>query len=751
MIRHARFEQGKVYRKKSFVVAACVVLILNVFLLWYLNTRVEQEVPLEAYKSVCSDLRNMTEQEKLDFISTHKDMLDGVYYVRTAQVLMAANDDLILSDPETYNRYLPVYESGNYLRYTNDLESEKALFDDLYAEIKSVLGYGEYLRSVQETEGSLSGISIFGGTQQDTFSYRNVKKSAADYGKLTAEHIRYLPSKGITLAMESKVTDLFALLTVLLFVGISVTEEKEKGLFYITRATRYGMAHNMAARLVALLLHSVGIAALLWGTNLLFSGVCVGGFDLTARLQSVSVYLQGALNIRIWQYLLLSVLSKGFVLFGFGAFLVLLAILSYRNFVPPLCGIGLFGLGWLLYQLIPAQSPLAMLKYLNLYGLLRTEELYGAYLNLNVLGFPVSRLALSTILAALFAGVCATTSVLVFVRRDRLKLKKTQLSSLFPSRPHGSLFRHECYKILVMNRGAAVLMLFAALILFGNLSKNYAPSQQEQYYQSFMLELQGELTSEKAQIIADEEARYEQAFAKLEEIHDMVADGAISEEAGDALKAKWYGEVAFYPAFQRILTQYDHITENGGSFVYDTGYLYLLGTMDDSFQSNFLLLTLCFVLAFGNVIAMEYQKNAWGLLAATAGGRRLIVRQKVLVCFVCAAVMTALPWIVRTIHIGNTYPFSELTAGIQNIPHFCSLVINLPIFMVIALSILFQLVSGIMLCGIILAVSQWRKSYLQAVFFSILLLVVPILLSMMGFDAAKYFSLYPLYGWTGLV
>ena len=71
--------------------------------------------------------------------------------------------------------------------------------------------------------------------------------------------------------------------------------------------------------------------------------------------------------------------------------------------------------------------------------------------------------------------------------------------------------------------------------------------------------------------------------------------------------------------------------------------------------------------------------------------------------------------------------------------------------MVIALSILFQLVSGIMLCGIILAVSQWRKSYLQAVFFSILLLVVPILLSMMGFDAAKYFSLYPRYGWTGLV
>ena len=85
----------------------------------------------------------------------------------------------------------------------------------------------------------------------------------------------------------------------------------------------------------------------------------------------------------------------------------------------------------------------------------------------------------------------------------------------------------------------------------------------------------------------------------------MVADGSISENAGDSMKEPWYSELTFYPWFQRIQAQYERILSDGGVFIYDTGYLFLFGQMDDDFLINLLLISLCFSFSFANVMAME--------------------------------------------------------------------------------------------------------------------------------------------------
>ena len=86
---------------------------------------------------------------------------------------------------------------------------------------------------MQGNKASLSGISIFGNQDKNNFSTRNIEKSAEDYAALSDQNIRWMPSKALSVSMENIWTDLFLILSVFLFAGNLIFEEKEKKLFYI--------------------------------------------------------------------------------------------------------------------------------------------------------------------------------------------------------------------------------------------------------------------------------------------------------------------------------------------------------------------------------------------------------------------------------------------------------------------------------------------------------------------------------------
>lgn len=217
------------------------------------------------------------------------------------------------------------------------------------------------------------------------------------------------------------------------------------------------------------------------------------------------------------------------------------------------------------------------------------------------------------------------------------------------------------------------------------------------------------------------------------------------------MKEPWYSEVAFYPWFQRIQTQYERILSDGGVFIYDTGYLYLFGQMDDDFLINLLLISLCFSFAFANVMAMEDGKGLWGLLSATKLGRKRILVQKWMVCSVVSVGVTLLPWLFRGISISSVYPMGEIWAEIQSIPQYREFPVNLPILWFLMLTVLSQLISTQLICAVVLLLSKWRKNYFQTLFLTLLLLAAPLVLAQMGISIMRWFSVWPLYGWTGYI
>ena len=219
--------------------------------------------------------------------------------------------------------------------------------------------------------------------------------------------------------------------------------------------------------------------------------------------------------------------------------------------------------------------------------------------------------------------------------------------------------------------------------------------------------------------------------------------------AGESLKMQRYPVIAFYPSFERVLQQYERISDRGGSFLYDTGWMYLFGSRDNGFLIDLLMLSLGVILSFCNAISMEYQSGTWPELCATKTGKGKILLRKVLVCSIAAAIFTIIPILCRALSISSAFPLHGLGNSIKNIPHYQDFALPVPIFVFLALFVFSQVLSLIAVTLAILGLSYWRKSHIQALFFGLLVFAAPLVLALLGFSFAQWFSVYPFYGWSG--
>lgn len=768
MIRLTGFELEKIWGKKRFLLSCLILLALDVFLLWYTSLPGEDRAGLSAYRVFQEEISDMSEPEKGAYIIGLKETLDGVGFVQEVLMFQGMADEMgealaaqaLESAPGVFEAYYDMYQSGDYLKLTDSLWKEQSLIEELYEEWEKSADYGEYLKSVREAENRLGGIGIFGGGGQDSFSARNVKKSAGDYAGLSDEKIRWMPGRALTGAMENVWTDIFLLLSVFLFVGSLIVEEKEKGLFYITRSTMQGMGKSIGAKLASLFVHCMGMAALLYGANLLFFRITVGFGDFGASVQSVAAWRESCLSVSIRGYLALSVITKGVVLFGFGMLLTALCIGAETVALPYGAGLLFCGVGGILYAAVPAASRWNLLKYLNLTGILKTEHIYGAYLNFDIFEYPVSCMTLSWITIDILTGAGACGSIFLYIKGEKLTFRDRKGLPFSFFRPHGSLLRHECYKIMIADRAAFVLLVFGLLTGYQEWEHSWHMTAQERYYQDIMLRLEGELTDEKEELVLAEQARYQEAFDRISEIERMVADGEIKEETGDEWKAKYQAVTAFYPSFMRVWQQYRHICEEGGNFIYDTGWLSLFGVTGGGFLVNLLMLVCGVVLAFGNAAAMEDTAGAWNLLGSTRKGRGKVLLCKSILCGGAAALLSLVPTVCRGICVSRVFPLRGLKVSVGNIP--ClregfadmgfgwgkTLMASLPVW---GFALLFVLSQAAVLAGaalLVFALSVWRREALGTYFLAALILAVPLVLTLLGFSFAENFSLYPFYAWT---
>ena len=752
MIRLTLFETGKIIKKKSFWIGLIILAVINIFFLWDVNLPKEMEPKLSAYKAFQRDISGMSEGEKSKYVKDMYEKMEGIDFVNEITNLKSMGgmeknigESKLKENPDLFQKYSKMYKENNYLKYTDTLDAEDKFVKEMHREMNAVNSYHQYLEKVKNNKSDLNEISIFAENKRNDFSNKNIDKSALDYKKMDGVKTKFYPSKGVKGAMENNITDLILIMAVFLVAGGLIYEEKEKKLFYITRATAGGRGKSIGAKIFTSLICSIIIAVLLVGENIIFYGLTVGFGDVTRSIQSVYGYMESCLKINVWQYMVLSVVTKAMVMFAISTILIFVAVITKHVFAMYLAG-GLVALvAALAYGLIPAYSTWSWAKYLNFVGILKTQNLYGAYLNLNIAGEPVSRTRLSLIVLLVYIIIGTLAAVIFFLKCNNMECVKTGITLHKRKKVPENLMGHECYKIMIVNSGLIVFIIFSMLIGYKIFSKQYNVSPMEEYYKSIMCKLDGDITQEKEELIKTEKARYDKIFAQIKKVDEMENTGQIDSEKANILRDNLYSEVSFYQAFKRVLKQYDNVKSKKGKFVYDTGYLYILGIKDDGILDIFLLQTLAIIFLFYNTMVMERQKYMWGLLSATAKGKVKIIRDKVVICSLFTIILALLTVIIRIIKIAQSYTLKNPGASVKSIPEYSKMPIGIPVAGWIALMILVQTVVLLIIMAVVLFVSGKMKTPMQVLFILVLILVVPLILMEMKIGVAGRFSLYGIY------
>ena len=112
--------------------------------------------------------------------------------------------------------------------------------------------------------------------------------------------------------------------------------------------------------------------------------------DLSVSSQSVSLFRELAYPISLGTFLTFLTVLRIISFLGVSLlFWIILESLSSAAISILISGL-VFLLEYLFYRLIPVQSAWALLRVINVFSCLDTVNIYGRYLNLNLLGYPVS-------------------------------------------------------------------------------------------------------------------------------------------------------------------------------------------------------------------------------------------------------------------------------------------------------------------------------------------------------------------------
>ena len=186
-----------------------------------------------------------------------------------------------------------------------DCGSEKEITlsgDELSAYIDS---YPELLKSIRENAENYSGLAALSGG----FSAENIRKTAADYGKLTEIKPVIGNNKGFVL-LSGYVTGDILVFAVTLLISAGFCEERKKGLNLLIRSTKNGRGRLSVQRVVIIITAALMSSFIVHFFCYVAAVLSCGDMEIFRPIQSVPEFSLCPYPITISDYLVFSTLLK---------------------------------------------------------------------------------------------------------------------------------------------------------------------------------------------------------------------------------------------------------------------------------------------------------------------------------------------------------------------------------------------------------------------------------------------------------
>lgn len=735
------YELKKVLNKRIFLVVVALCLVINGFLLYSSQNTEENNLRItysDEYGKMLSKYSSMP-------IDKAKKQIDDELFAyeisgRLESLAQADNEELIESytseleeyrknNPEAYKKAVEMSESGEESFWKNSFHY------DISRQIEYINSYPDFISEMYDRAKAQSASSIFG--DENSFSYKNLYKTADDYAGLENTELRLVNSDSLTATVKYGLTDFFIIAVVLLICIYLFGYERDKGLYSLIRCTKFGRLKTIISKLAVLFVLSAFVSVLFIYSDFIVNDFLYGSTDLSVNVQSISEFRNCTLSVTSGQFLLLFALAKTIGIFVISSLLALVFICFSSSAAMYLTGLGAVGAEYLLYSLIRQNSFLNLLKYINIFYILDGSQFFGSYLNLNIFSNAVTSVPIVLGVFGIVFILCTIFSCVVFCKRNQQK-KANIFSKLFEKiklrffRINGStsVLKGEIFKFTIQNKMAVVLVLllvFAVVSSFGMVRYPYSEVSDADY-KAYIEYLEGDITSEKETYITEQQQYFDDLRQRLDEI-------AVNSELSESTKQAMSKSIENIlnskgVAFERVCEQYSRLLElkeNGvkARFIDENIYSTFVSSKTREWN-DFALLCFVLLIAVPCVFSVEYKNGMINLIRPTKNGKtKLFVRKiAVLLMFTLLSFISVyLPYFIRFINTYGTKSFATpIVCIFDKLQASCFSVMG-----AMLVNLLCSLLLALAVVSIITALSIITESNMFTMVLSTVLIIIPCL------------------------
>lgn len=621
-------------------------------------------------------------------------------------------------------------------------------------QLEAIIAYPDYVGQIAERADKMLSYSIF--NEEGSFSYRNILKTPEDFEKVLDIPLKLGLDYGIVSSTTYTITDLLVMIVLFMLSMFIFSSERENGQYLFLRTMKRGKLSLFAVKLTALLSLAAITAILFYGSTIALAESMYGFGDWTRHIQSMAAFKYSHLPLTVAEYVGLFIAGKTMSSMVLAA-LFALAFLAFNHPSKSYLALAvLLTASYMAYRFIHPASYFNLLKYVNVVAMHDIHHLISQYINLNILGFPVSRVEVvlvSMLLLLALLCVCAAYAFIISSEKQTsrqalwrpIRLKRNSIHI----RGSSSLPLHEFVKLASSAKGW-IIITCALLIAVHDMNSASAHFDWDQsYYNEYMGQLSGELTADKIKFVENEKQRFDQLPVEAQRLYGAYREGELTLEQYNLQKGELEQLQLKRKAFQRVYKQYVYLLELkqtqgiDGQFVNELSSSYLFANRNRDVM-NAIMYSLLLVLLLSSSFTIDHRNEMMRLLKTMQCGRLRFFIVRFALSFAAAALMLIILYTPQYVNTFRLYPAMPWDAPLQSIEHYKAIDGAITICQFAIVESLLKLAGCLAAVVVMLLLSQSLKKLFSTMLAGFSLLIGPLLAYMFGFSPISSFSLnYP--------
>lgn len=511
---------------------------------------------------------------------------------------------------------------------------------------------------------------------ENGFTEASIKKTAADYGRLSEIKLTAGDNRGIIIFSDNFLSDI--LFAAYVFIALfTLSDVRKKGLFPVIRCTPRGRSALFLKDLGVIVFSALSGAAVIYGGNFLTVIFRYGLPDLNMQIQSIPEFMLCPFNIKAGEYILLMCLIKTVGIIAAAA--AFYAVSNAAGAITSYALAALFISVQAITSRIPPVSEYNFFKIFNLFSLVLSKKLFSEYCNINIFGKPVSAVWVSLSFGVLLIIISVVSGIIFteIIYPDSLSGAENFLERLKKfSEKHSpclSVFSWEVYKLTVKQHGGIiVILMFSAMLLRSFQYEYFYPINT--YEWEWYVRYEGEITAKTSEDMTKEKIRLENFIAMLNDsIEKMLAQESYDPNALGKLLSyleEAEGQLsALLPILENVNDALDYTSRTGNSLMLIKPYAYdLLFRRDTKTTSGAALIILAGVIfSVSGVYSADGRDDIRGVTRTTLKGRGTFGACKLISAMLLCAVLCISVHIIQILRINETLGYDFLNAPIQSL------------------------------------------------------------------------------------